>query len=94
MQAARQVDDRSRLTLPPGFANATVVIEVVSGDEIHIKRATVVPVEEYRFREESTVPLSDVDRDLFLAALENPPEPNDALRGAMKAAREVGKKNG
>jgi hypothetical protein len=28
-------------------------------------------------------PLSDADRDLFLAALDNPPAPNEALRHLM-----------
>lgn len=28
-------------------------------------------------------PLSDVDRDLFLAVLDHPPEPNEALRKLM-----------
>jgi uncharacterized protein DUF1778 len=28
-------------------------------------------------------PLSDADRDLFLAVLDNPPAPNDALRKLM-----------
>lgn len=32
-------------------------------------------------------PLSDTDRDLFLAALENPPPPTEALKRAMAAAR-------
>lgn len=32
--------------------------------------------------------LSDRDRDLFIAALENPPEPNEALRGAIKEHQE------
>lgn len=28
-------------------------------------------------------PLSDVDRDLFLAALDNPPEPTEVLKEAI-----------
>ncbi len=34
--------------------------------------------------------LSDRDRDIFLAALDNPPEPNEKLRAAAKRhAREI-----
>jgi hypothetical protein len=29
-------------------------------------------------------PLSDRDRDLFLSLLDNPPEPNEALKNAMR----------
>lgn len=31
-----------------------------------------------------TLVLSDRDRDLFLSLLENPPEPNEALKSAMR----------
>jgi hypothetical protein len=31
-------------------------------------------------------PLSDADRDLFLAVLDNPPEPNEALRKLMSSS--------
>lgn len=31
-------------------------------------------------------PLSDADRDLFLAVMDNPPPPNEALRKLMAGA--------
>ena len=40
--------------------------------------------DEVRFLEESSAPLSDRDRDLFLSLLDNPPPANEALK---KAAR-------
>lgn len=35
--------------------------------------------------EREVITLSDRDRDAFLAALENPPEPNEALKRLMRA---------
>jgi hypothetical protein len=39
---------------------------------------------EHHFMEESLTPLSDKDRDLFFAILDDPTPPNEALRKAMK----------
>lgn len=39
-------------------------------------------------REHEVLVLSAEARDAFLAALDNPPEPNEALRGAMAEYRE------
>ena len=45
---------------------------------------TTIPEDELRFYEESAAPLSDRDRDLFLALLDKPPAANEALRRAAK----------
>ncbi len=41
---------------------------------------TIRPEGDLPFIEEAMAPLSDRDRDVFLALLDNPPPPNDALR--------------
>jgi uncharacterized protein (DUF1778 family) len=80
----RVTDNKARLTLPKGFANSTVLIEVVSETELIVRKAKVVPLAEEELPPLPHVqPLSDADRDLFLAVLDNPPEPNAALRKLM-----------
>jgi uncharacterized protein (DUF1778 family) len=83
----RTTDKKARVSLPGAFANATVVIEQVSDTELRIRKAQVVPEDEYRFPEEAVTPLSDRDRDRFLAMLDNPPAPNEALRRAAAKHR-------
>ncbi len=78
----RQTDAEARLNLPKSFANTTVIIEKISASEIRIRKARIIPEDEARFCEESRVPLSDRDGDVFLKLLANPPEPNDALKNA------------
>jgi hypothetical protein len=73
-------DDKARINLPKDFANSTVLVEQVSDTELRIRKARVIPEDDLRFVEESMAPLSDRDRDVFLALLDNPPPPNDALR--------------
>jgi hypothetical protein len=82
--AIRTVDAKSRLLLPTEFANATVTIERIGENEIRIRKAVVVPVDEFPLIEDQLKPLSDRDRDLFLSLLDNPPEPTAALRKALK----------
>ena len=77
----------TRISLPKGFANATVIIDQVSETEIRIRKAVVIPEDEVRFYEESTSPLSDADRDRFLQLLDNPPEPSPALKRAAARRR-------
>lgn len=79
----RTTDNKGRVTLPKGFANATVLVDQVGEYEVRVRLAKIVPIEEIRFVEESLLPLSDADRDLVLALLDNPPPPNDALRKLM-----------
>lgn len=80
----RTTDQKARVILPRSFANATVIIEQISETEVRIRKAVVVPVDDYVFQEEvGTPPLSDRDRDIFLKLLENPPPANKALKRAI-----------
>lgn len=79
----RSTDSKARVSLPKTFANATVIIEQISPTEVRIRKAVVVPADEVKFIEESRAPLSDRDRDLFLALLDEPGEPPPTLRKAM-----------
>jgi hypothetical protein len=85
----RSTDAKGRVSLPKAFANATVIIEQVSENELRIRRARVIPEDEIRFPEESPIVLSEQERERFLQALDHPPEPNAALRRLMsgKAGR-------
>jgi hypothetical protein len=83
----RTTDKKARVSLPGTFATATVVIEQVSDTELRIRKAQVVPEDEYRFPEEAVTALSDRDRDHFLALLHNPPAPMEALRRAAAKHR-------
>jgi hypothetical protein len=83
----RTTDKKGRVSLPKGFANATVIIEQVSDTELRIRKARVVPEDEAAFAEEAPLVLSDRDRDRFLALLDNPPPPSDALRKLMSGPR-------
>jgi hypothetical protein len=87
----RTTDQKARVSLPKSFANATVVIEQVSDSEVRIRKAQVIPEDEMSFYEESARPLSDRDRDAFLALLDKPPPANAALR---RAARMYKKRHG
>jgi hypothetical protein len=83
----RATDAKGRVSLPKSFANATVIIERVSDPELRIRKARVIPEDEVRFAEESDRPLSDRDRDTFLAMLEEPPRPKAALVKALATRR-------
>jgi hypothetical protein len=80
-------DAGARITLPEQFANAPVTVRTVSEAEVVVRLAAaeddlgpdgVPPLK----------PLSNTDRDFLLNLLDNPPEPNDALKRA--AARYKG----
>jgi hypothetical protein len=73
-------DEKARINLPKSFANSTVLIEEVSDTELRIRKARVIPEDDLPFVEETIAPLSDRDRDVFLALLDNPPPPNENLR--------------
>ncbi len=79
----RSTDAKGRVSLPKTFANATVIIEQLSENELRIRKARVIPEDEIPFSEESPIVLSDRDRDRFLEALDHPPKPNAALRRLM-----------
>jgi hypothetical protein len=87
----RTTDKKARISLPKTFASCTVVIEQVNDTEIRIRKAKVIPEDELPFYEESVTPLSDRDRDIFLAMLDNPPAANAAFR---KAANKYKKRHG
>lgn len=78
----RTTDAKARLVLPRSFANATVIVEQLSETELRVRRARVVPEDELPFLEETTVPLSDRDRDRFLELLAKPPPPTSAMKKA------------
>jgi len=78
----RSTDAKGRISLPKAFANATVIIDQLSGSEIRIRKAMVIPEDELCFHEETATPLSDRDRDRFLEILDNPGKANPALRRA------------
>jgi Protein of unknown function (DUF1778) len=80
----RTTDSKARVRLPKAFANATVIVEQVSDTEVRVRKALVIPEDDVRFDEESAIPLSDRDRDLFLALLDRPPSANQALRQAAE----------
>jgi hypothetical protein len=80
----RIADAKGRVLISNNLANETLLVEQVSDNEYRIRVAKVIPVDEIPFLEESLTPLSDRDRDIFLALLDNPPGPNEALRKAME----------
>lgn len=86
----RTTDSKARVSLPPSFANATVILEVVSDTEVRIRKAQVIPEDEVRFAEEFVSPLSDRDRDLFLALLDSPPPANAALKKVLGQSQRRG----
>ncbi|MGO8746053.1 MAG: DUF1778 domain-containing protein [Thermoguttaceae bacterium] len=88
----RTTDAKARLVLPKSFANSTVIVEQVSETEIRVRRATAVSENDLPYAEESSTPLSDRDRDRFLALLANPPAPTVALKKA--AARHKASRRG
>ncbi len=75
----RSTDAKGRVSLPKAFANATVVIEQLNENELRIRKACVIPVDEIRFSEAAPIVLSDRERERFLQALDHPPKPNAAL---------------
>lgn len=75
----RVTDSKARLTLPRSFANSTVLLEIHGDNEIVIRKAKVVALTD----EPTTLALSKVDWDRFVELLDNPPEPNDALKTLM-----------
>jgi len=81
-------DEKARIMLPKNFANSTVLIEKVSETELRIRKARVIPEDDLPFVEEAMAPLSDRDRDVFLALLDNPPPPNEALRRLLTSGHE------
>ncbi len=93
----RETDGKGRVTLPRGYANATLLIEVVSDVELRIRKAKVVPLAagsetEPRFDEEEPLVLSGEEMAHFLAALDRPPQANAALKKLLKGTNPPAKK--
>lgn len=72
------------------FANPTVVIAHVSETEIRVRRARMVPEDEAPFSEEAIAPLSNRDRDRFLALLANPKRLSPFLKRAIARHKRLG----
>jgi hypothetical protein len=90
----RSTDPKGRVSLPKGFANVTVIIEQINDTELRIRKARVIPENELAFPEEAErTALSDRDRDLFVALLDNPPAASEALRRAAEVDRQRGPGN-
>jgi hypothetical protein len=69
-------DSKGRVTLP-GFANAIVIVETISESEYRVRKVEFP-------EDEPPIELSERDAKKLLEMLENPPEPNAALRRAAK----------
>jgi hypothetical protein len=75
----RVTDSKARLTLPRGFANATLLLEVRGDNEIVIRKAKVVPIGDMELQPER-ITLSEKGWAAFVEAIENPPKPNSELK--------------
>ena len=84
LSETRTADAKGRVLLSNKLANETLLVEQVSDNEYRVRLAKTIPVDEIRFAEESMIPLSDRDRDIFLAVLEDKSPPNEALRKLME----------
>jgi len=84
MTELRETDSKGRMTLPRGFANATLLVDIVSDVELRIRKAKVVPMEatyeSIHFTDEAAIELSAEAYDQLLAALDSPQLPSDALK--------------
>lgn len=78
----RESDSKGRITLPRGFANATLLLEQVSDVEVIIRKAKLVPLQPGQQADSDlgVIRLTADEFDSFVAALDNPPAPNDRLR--------------
>ena len=83
----REVDSKARVTLPKEFAGSPVIIERLNETDVLIRMAVVKPLSRRKAELPPLTtlqPLSDADRDEFLAALDAPPKPNEALKRLMQ----------
>lgn len=87
----RTTDQKARVSLPKEFANSTVIIEKVSETEVRIRKAKVIPEDEMRFYEENVTALSERDREIFLALLDNPPPLTETF---LKASERYKRRHG
>jgi uncharacterized protein (DUF1778 family) len=78
-------DTKARVTLPKSFVDTRVVVEQVSDTEVRIRKVGTAAIDTPS--EKSLRPLSDRDRDAFLALLDRPPKANAAFRRAVERHR-------
>ena len=88
----RTTDSKGRVTLPKGFADATVIIEQVSENEVIIRKARVIPEDQARHIEDYIPPLSERDWQILMESMDKPPRAIPALRKLMRGSRK--KKSG
>ncbi len=62
-------------------------IPITASGKSDMNIVPLTPSGEPRFFEEEPLVLSDEDRDAFLAALDNPPEPTEALKKLMRGTK-------
>lgn len=79
----RSTDAKGRISLPKAFASSMVIIEQLNESELRIRKARVIPEDEWRFSEQSPIVLTERERKRFLRALDHPPKPNSALERLM-----------
>jgi hypothetical protein len=70
----------------PGLRQyAAVILDVISPNEVRVRKAEVIVADDLCFSEEQMpVPLSKKDARRLTTALDNPPRPNVAARRAAK----------
>lgn len=83
-------DDKGRVGLGSFIKELQRHLGQLSGFAVHIENSRIVlsPRVERDPLAPDTLVLSDADRDAFLEALANPPEPNEALKQAFKKYRD------
>jgi hypothetical protein len=87
-QEVQTADAQARISLPAAFAEAAVVVEVLSATEVRIRKVDEASEELCELPESSMTRMSDRDRDRFLALIESPPAANASLRKAMTERRQ------
>jgi Protein of unknown function (DUF1778) len=94
-------DDQAKVSirLPESFANTSIVLEQVNDDEVRIRKSVISQSggeSEGVAGDENDWPpddegrparLSPDDARLFLEMMENPPQPNEALRRLLRGKR-------
>jgi Protein of unknown function (DUF1778) len=78
----RSTDPKGRVSLTKAFANARVMIEQVSENELPIRKVRVILEDEHVLSGEAPIALSNSQRERFVRALDEPPKPNAAFFAA------------
>jgi len=86
----RAEDNRMDLRLEPEHKDLIKRAAAYSGESItNFAVSTLVSKARRVVREHETTTLTAADRDRFIALIDNPPKPNQALRRAAKSHREL-----